>query len=850
MSFRDCILKQIEAGTMGATKSGFMPERKARELVDLYETLYARYSETLGDGAAAHAAAESVVRVQQKIILQEIENDINFVKGLKKIRADINKTKAEIAKEKSTAKRGTRWAYGDPLQRAILAKFDDAFVRAKSLEHMAMVKMGRAVETYRSKMGGFKQDSAGFLDVVREIAGESTGNDIARAAAEAVRGSMDWLHGLYTGAGGIMGKLDDWVAPHVHTAELLKRGGKSQEMPLTKDQAFARWKDFLISRLDRDRMIDYDTGLPMDDATLLRAMKEDFDGIVSRGLTEIAKKAAEGKQMFGGGGGPAKRRMDSRFYHFKDVESFIEYNREFGLGDDGLFGAYMGHISKMARDTAMLQVLTPKPDAVMRNLELEMTGANMGATAKKFVTGAYDVLTGRADQHGDLPTWYKFFNNWLHLKRSAYLTGAPISALSDSFYGGYAAKMNGLDATSVLKKYANLLSPLSGEDRDIARVAFHAASAANGASLAGARFSDDLGQGGIFPFLSGVTNRMSGLAQMTDAMKQAFHIEAAGFMSRLQDMGQKWGDLEPAFRASLQKSSLTEADWGAIMGAEKFVEPQTGAKYIRPEDVAGANLDAAMKLSDWIVEVADFAVNEPTLATRAITTGSAFAGQGLEHGSFLRLFFSNVFFAKSFGVSVMINHTLPIVREVGQGRFGRLAATAVGATLMGALAMQVRQVIFGKDPRDMATPQFWVGALLQSGGLGLFGDFLFADTSRTNNTFAEQIAGPIPSTMWNIAKAGDLYSLGTEVDIDRVAADLFRIANKEAPVIHMWYTRMIVERMMLDQVEKALDPSYNDRMRQIEKRMKKQTGQGFWWAPGEATPERGPDLSTAAGGRQ
>lgn len=848
MSFRDCILGHINAGTFGPTKSGFLPQRKAEELVAMYDSLYERYLETMGDGAAAHAAAEAIVKTQEKIMLKEIENDIAFVKGLKTIRAQVNTEKARISGEKGKSVKGTKWAHGDPLQRAILSVFDRAYTRGKSLERMAMVKMGRAVEDYRSKFGGFKNNTADFLDVVREMGGISTGNDIAKAAADAMKGSMDWLHELYTSSGGIMGKLEDWIAPHVHTAELLKRGGKSQMLPMNKEAAFARWADYIAPRLDRERMIDFDTGLPMDDAVLARHMREDFDAIINHGLNDIAERAAEGGQLFGGGGGPAKRRMESRFYHFKDVESFLEYNKEFGLGDDGLFGAYMSHISRMARDTALMQVLTPKPDAVMRNLELEMTGASMGETAKNFVNGSYEVLAGKADLHGDLPVWYKVANNWLHLKRSAYLTAAPISAMSDSFFGMMAAKMNGLEPARVVGTYAKLLNPASAADRDIARVSFHVASAANGASLAGARWSDDLGQGGIFPFLSGVTNRLSGLATMTDAMKQSFHMEAAGLFSRLQDMGMKWDGLDKTLRESLSESGVDAAAWDKIMTAQKFIEGQTGAKYIRPEDVAAVDMDAAIKLSDWITEVADFAVNEPTLGTRALVTGAGLAGKALRHGSFLRLMSSNMFFAKSFGVSVMINHTLPMIREAGQGRFNRLAATVIGGALFGAIAMQTRQIVFGKDPRDMTNPSFWVGALLQSGGLGLFGDFMFADTSRTNNTFAEQIAGPIPSTMWNIMKAGDLYSLGTEINFDRLASDLFRIANKEAPVVHMWYTRMIVERMLLDQVEKAIDPSYNSRMRSIENRMKKQTGQGFWWKPGEMTPQRAPNLETATGG--
>ncbi len=85
MSFMDCII--------GQAKKGFISQKDAERLNAMYESLFKRYSESLGDGAAAHAAAESMVRVQEKIILQEIENDVAFVKGLKKIRADITATK-------------------------------------------------------------------------------------------------------------------------------------------------------------------------------------------------------------------------------------------------------------------------------------------------------------------------------------------------------------------------------------------------------------------------------------------------------------------------------------------------------------------------------------------------------------------------------------------------------------------------------------------------------------------------------------------------------------------------------------------------------------------------------------
>lgn len=826
MSFSEC----INAHAM----KGFLTKAQAKELLDMYEGMLSRFSETLGDEAAAHAAAEHFVKIREQIMLKELSNDMEFVKGLKKIRSDISTTKGFIKSEKAKSARGTQWAYGDPLTRAMLSKLDEAHIRGQSLANMTFAKMGEAVEAFRSKMGGFTQNTADFLDVVREIGGESTGNDIAAAAGKSMKEAMDWLHGLYSKSGGIIGKLDDWIAPHVHSPELISR------------VSFEEWSQKLLPLLDRERMIDYDTALPMSQSELISQMKEDYKAIVSHGLAEVAEKAGKGGQKLGGTS-LAKRRMESRFYHFKSVEDFLNYNREFGLGDEGLFGAYMSHIQKMARDTGVMQVLTPKPDSVMRNLELEMIGANTKRHQQNFVKGAYNVLSGKIDAHGDLPMWYKIFNNWLHVKRAAYLTSAPISAMSDSFFGVAAAKMNGLEGTKIMGRYLSLLNPLDAESREIARVSFHAASAASGSSLSAARISDDLGRGGIFPFLSGATNRLSGLAQMTDAMKQSFHMESAGFLSRLQDAKAKWGTLDPAFRDSLSSAGISEQDFQAIMKADKFIEPETGAKYIRPEDVLNVDEKAAFRLADWITDVANLAVNDPGLATRTITTG-AFTGADVSHGNFLRLMFSNIFFAKSFGVTATINHTLPIFREIGQGRLGRAASTAIFGTLMGALAMQTRQIVSGKDPQAMNSVNFWMASMLQTGGLGIFGDFMFADQSRTNNSLTATLSGPIPMSLENILKIGDLHGLGTDIKKpENIPADIFRLINREIPLIHMWYSRMIVERVFLDQVEKATDPSYDKRMSGIEKRMMKQKNQGFWWKPGELKPERSPDLSTVGG---
>ena len=319
-----------------------------------------------------------------------------------------------------------------------------------------LISIGDTVEQFRSKAGGFKQDVENFADVVREAMGYGTGNDAARAYGQAVREMFDKLRQMYDDAGGVMGKIEGYYPVH-HEAELVGR------------VSYEEWRDFLLPLLNRDMMTDLDTGLPFDDIRLNEVMKQSYENIKTNGLVDIQERAAEGLQTFGRGGEISMRRQQSRFFHFKDPESFLEYNAKFGRGDAGLFDSMLDHVQSMTRDIAIMQGLGPKPTAVMRNIELELQGQGTLLPAMQTIRGMYDVLSGKTGYGGQLGPMYKFTMGWLNVKRSAYLGSAPVSALSDTFFVSLASKMNGVPAMKTMGQYLKLLNPLDSTDRDVAR---------------------------------------------------------------------------------------------------------------------------------------------------------------------------------------------------------------------------------------------------------------------------------------------------------------------------------------------------------------------------------------------
>lgn len=807
---------------------GFLTEKQAKDLNNEYEKLYRRYQRTMGDDAAAHMAAEHYVKVQQAIIQKKIENDLSHAFALQSVRDGLKKAAATIAAEKSKAFTGSKWLHGNPFARAVRDKLEAAHDRQMSLQREMMIGISDAVEQFRSKAGGFKQDVDNFTDVVREIMGQGTGNDAARAYGESIGATFEKMRKLFDDAGGVMGKIENYFPAH-HEAELVSR------------ETFENWRDFLMPRLDRERMVDLSTGLPMDDARLAEVMRDAYESIKTNGLVDVAERAREGLQTTGKGGEINMRRTQSRFFHFKDADGFLEYNTKFGRGDAGLFDAMLQHISTMTRDIAVMQHLGPKPNAVMRNIELEMQAQGLPLTTIQPVKGMYDTLAGRNGYGAQLGGMYKFTMGWLNIKRSAYLGSAPISALSDTFFVSMAAKMNGVPVMKTMGQYLKLLNPLDSTDRDVARHMFYVASAAQGAGLQGARFADDVGRGGMTAFMAGVTNRISGLAAMTDAGRQAPMMVQAAMMARYNAAKTAWAALEPGVREAASRYGITARDWDFFLQATPSTHiDMEGTAWLMPENImelgGSAATEAARKYGDFMTGLGQAAVNEPRLLTKAITTG-AVIGEA-KQGGLIRLLAANIFFAKSFPITIMINQLIPSLRAVSHGRIGHLAAIGAGGAVMGALAIQVRQIAQGKTTQDMDNGKFWLRAMAQGGGAGLLGDFILQDRNRFGNSFAGTMAGPIVGTVEQLMAAGDLYgAAGKDWSPSDFARKTLGVAEREIPGVNLWYSRLLVERTILDQVEKLVDPKYDNRMRRLERKMQKEQGQKYWWRQGELTPE-------------
>jgi len=63
----------------------------------------------------------------------------------------------------------------------------------------------------------------------------------------------------------------------------------------------------------------------------------------------------------------------------------------------------------------------------------------------------------------------------------------------------------------------------------------------------------------------------------------------------------------------------------------------------------------------------------------------------------------------------------------------------------------------------------------------------------------------------------------------------------------LWYTRLAMDRLVWDTLQRMVDPDAGGAFSRIEQRARKQTGTQYWWRPGQTEPSRPPDLGAALG---
>lgn len=680
-----------------------------------------------------------------------------------------------------------------------------------------------AMNKFRTKNLGLSQDVESLRNTVRELFGTTTGDNDAAAMAKIWSEVAEMARERFNRAGGAIPKRIDWGMPQWHDPVRVARVAQGQ------------WIDQIKPRLDRGRMLN-DDGLPMNNMQIEQMLARVYDDITTDGLASLVPGRQGGKKL-------ANRRRDHRVLPFRTAEDWLEYHDMYGHAD--IYVTLTDHLAGMAHDTAKLEILGPNPEAswrYLRDLALQEEGATTVNMA--FMDAVWNVVSGKVNATNST-TLADTMQAVRNLLVSARLGGAMLSAVSDTAFLRQTAKFNGLPAMKVYRRMASLLNPANEADRVLAVKMQLTADAWTNHALAANRFTEVTGAG-FSAKAADFTMRASGLNAWTDAGRKAFGMEFDALLADNLENSVK--NLPQPLRDAFDRYGISAEDWDVLRATVPM--EHKGARFFSVENLMARTdldearrIDLANKLQEMILTEMDFAVPMPDSRARAITTG------GIKRGTILGEATRAVGMFKSFPITVIATHLYRGALQAGVGAKARyLAEITIATTVMGAVAMQLKEMSRGKDPRDMSDPKFWAAAYLQGGGAGIYGDFLMADANRFGQGPVTTLAGPMADLGDDLTKLtiGNAQQ-GVRGENMNLAGDAINFMRSYTPGGSLWYTRLAYERLVLDQLAKQFDPNAGDRFRRIQRRRAIDYDQDYFWRPGEASPNRAPDFSAVGG---
>lgn len=806
MSLRPCL--------PGLVEQGKLTKEQADRAGALFDELQQDLRRQFGDQTAAAMATDATLRAMEKDLLRR-----KFVAG--KTIAARQRIELELGQFNGGKSGGAGNGGGGPIDpRAGPAFFDrddrapysNVDGRRRAIKGRAHGMMDRVLAEHSANLVGEVRNKAQLVDIVRELFGENSGNGHAHELADAWSQTAEMLRQRYNAAGGNIGKLDRWGLPQSHDSRAVRKAG------------YDAWRAEILPRLDRARMLDERTGLPFSDEGLELALRDVFETIRTDGWN---KRNAGGQ----GVASLANRRGEARFLQFRSAADWLAYSERFGGGT--AFDAMMGHIDGMARDIALMEVLGPNPnatvewlkDTLVKSAELDTRpdskAIERAEAAAKQIDGLFDEITGAANRPESraLALGFSVYRSY---KTATALGSAFLSAVTDTAFQFSTRKFNGLGAASMIRDYAKLFRPGSIEDQKLAvRLGLIAEEWSNKTSAQSRMLGEELTGETSRRLAEGVL-RVSGLSRWTQAGRWAFGMEFLGAIT--DHRGKTFAQLDPAFRAMFERNGFTAADWDAVRATP--VEIERGVEWIKPSNVANQALGD--RLLEVILAETDMAVPVADLRTKAMI--NSVTPSGTPQGEAVK----SMFLFKSFGISVLLMHgkrALAMTSPAQRARY--VGGLVIGTTLMGALAIQLKDLAAGRDPREMDNPEFWGAAMLQGGGFGIFGDLLKSAENRLGGGIAGSLAGPFWSDVQDIA------NIATS---SNPRGALFKELKSQLPGNNIWYTRLAFDRMVADQLQEMIDPGYRKSWRNMHKWAGEQ-GTQFYWAPGDALPDRAPDLT-------
>lgn len=660
-----------------------------------------------------------------------------------------------------------------------------------------------------------------------------TGNKHAREIAEVFHKYQKLGVKQLNELGANIGDVDGYVTRQMHDTLKIRKVSE------------AEWIDHILPLLDVDR-----TFKDVDDPRAFLA--EVYRNLSTGRHMKQPSGDAQFTPTYRGMGNLARKISQSRVLHFKDAKNWMAYNKRFGSTD--LLSSIVNGIEHSAHNVELLKRYGTNPRAAFeadidylrrryRGKEgaKKLEGKPLGQLVAQFeeVDG-----TSRIAQDVRLSNIGSTTRGWMNLTS---LGGVLISSFSDVPLRAAAVRHQGRNMLSGY--HESLTSITDGAAFALAskeeRAEFFELMAMGFDGLIGdvsGRFSSVDNMPGLMSKMMQKFFKYNGLNWWTDAHRRGMGKSIARHMSMESKKG--FGELHEKFQRLLTDYGIEAAEWDVIRragvkmmdgkeyitgDAMRFVDDKYVVRYLGKLDASRKEIDAAKeelaaRVSTYMSDFTDSGVVTAGARERAILNLQTVKGTPI--GEFVRTFMQ----FKSFAVTVF---TRVFGREWQNlrthGDVVGLAHLMLMSTGFGYMSMSLKDAAKGLTPKEPIDKdgnlnvKVLTAAMAQGGGLGIFGDFMFAEYNRYGGGMLETLAGPAVGKVSGATRLARDLAEGKDV-----AARTFNGAIGMVPGNNLFYARSALNYLLLYGIQEQLNPGY---LRRMERRVRKDYGQKFFYPP-------------------
>lgn len=645
-----------------------------------------------------------------------------------------------------------------------------------------------------------------------------------------------------------IGQLEGFVATQSHDRWKVQR------------VSYQEWRDKTINKLDMEKTFG---GLDPDMTVAERAVAieewmKNFHRNIETGVHDDVSQTASGYikdlEEFKGPSNLSKKLSQSRKMIFKDAESYLDYNNEFGTGS--VFESLFNYYERSARAYGLMKIWGPNPEAAFKSHMALITQDLKDSTAtgrdiqKKFksfehkLQNQFDQVTGKANIAAN-PTGSAIGAAYRTLLTVSRLGGVAISSLTDVPIKVSVMRHNGIHvAEGYVNGIVSYAQGLGSEERKAFISQFNVANEGM-QSYFKSRFSEAGTLRGFMSKAHYYFGKVSLLNYVTNAQRAGMLMALTSNMARIA--GKEFDQLDKLLVTNLRRYNIEKLEWDvlrkskvAIVDNREFIGTDAVRLLDADEftDLARRNnpgfdrLDVKkqakllerereqleLNYRKYVVDQVDEGITKVGAREKAALYGNSKAGTPV--GEIARMFWQ----FKSFGVTYVNKHLRREFSRDGVDVPGVVQLLA-GTTLFGVVANALSDANAGRVPRSLDNHKTWLAAFIRGGGAGIYGDFLFGEYTKYGSSPIAALSGP---AIGEIEDALKVFGYMRDREFGKAGAEAYRLFQSHIPLQNLFYTKQATDYLINYQILEMINPGY---LKRKEDRYKKDLKQNYFLPP-------------------